>query len=70
MPKKIFSKGEELTAAYTKRLLTTEMRMLTATMNLVAYYMGLGDDLATANDKVDQVSHAVLQTHAYGSGRI
>ena len=57
MPKKnIFSKGEVTIAKYYKRTDAREKELMAGTMNFVVYFMDLGDDEATAKDKVGQMS--------------
>lgn len=36
-----------------------------ANMKLIGYFMGLGNDQATATDKSDQVAYELLKTHTY-----
>lgn len=47
------------TADYMSRTDRRQQVLMTATMNFVAYFMGLGDDQATAESKVSQVSTEV-----------
>jgi hypothetical protein len=49
----------ELTPSYKSRSENREQTLMDATMDFVAYFMGLGDDQATAEDKVSQVSTEV-----------
>lgn len=59
-----------LTPTYEERNEAREKTLDEATMNLVAYYMGLGDDLATAQDKVGQISDIVAPwMFSYVKGR-
>jgi hypothetical protein len=46
----------EITADYMSRTDRRQQVLMTATMNFVAYFMGLGDDQVTAEGKVSQVS--------------
>ena len=48
-----------ITADYMSRTDRRQQVLMTATMNFVAYFMGLGDDQATAENKVSQVSTEV-----------
>lgn len=60
----------ELTPSYPDRNEAREKTLDTATMNMVAYYMGLGDDLLTAQDKVGQISDIVAPyMYSYVKGR-
>jgi hypothetical protein len=60
----------QLTPSYKDRNAAREQALDEATMNLVAYYMGLGDDLATAQDKVGQISDEVAPwIYSYVKGR-
>lgn len=59
MKHKVFKKGEESVAGYYSRTSSREKTLMEATMNFVAYFMGLGDDQATAEGKVSQVSTEV-----------
>jgi len=52
----IFTKAEATVAKYVQRNKAREKTLLTATMNFVGYFMGLGDDQLTANGKVQQLS--------------
>jgi len=52
----LFTKAESAVAAYKKRNKAREKTLLKATMNLVGYFMALGDDQLTANGKVQQLS--------------
>lgn len=49
----------EITAEYMSRTDRRQQVLMTATMNFVAYFMGLGDDQATAESKVSQTSTEV-----------
>ena len=53
-----------ITTSYEERNLMRQKTLNEATMNFVAYFMGLGDDQATAESKVAQVSTEVAQ-HLY-----
>lgn len=49
-------------------MIRTDNRVATISdglMQLVGYFMGLGDDYATAVDKSDQISYEILKTHTY-----
>jgi hypothetical protein len=48
-----------ITADYMSRTDRRQQVLMTATMNFVAYFMGLGDDQTTAESKVSQVSTEV-----------
>jgi hypothetical protein len=50
---------DSTTADYMSRTDRRQQVLMTATMNFVAYFMGLGDDQATAESKVSQVSTEV-----------
>lgn len=59
-----------LTPSYKMRNEQREQTLDDATMNLVAYFMGLGDDQATAEDKVGQISDEVAPwMYSYVKGR-
>ena len=62
----IFRADQRLLAGYHKRNKNREITVKDATMALVAYYMGqpISDDLATANDKVDQIGDYLFENHA------
>ena len=70
--KKVWKQGEEVLAAYTGRVEDVyTATLLTATQNMVGYFMSLGDDLATAQDKVTQMSTEVSAfTHIYTLGNM
>jgi len=53
---RIFKKSEEVVAGFYKRTDAREKTIMLSTMNLVAYFMGLGDDQETSEGKVSQVS--------------
>lgn len=60
----------ELTPSYPDRNEAREKTLDNATMNMVGYYMGLGDDLLTAQDKVGQISDLVAPyMYSYVKGR-
>lgn len=59
MSKKVFDKSEITVAEYVKRNTAREDTLLTSTMNMVGYFMGLGDDQPTAQSKVSQISNDV-----------
>ena len=70
MAKRLWKKEEEIVANYAARNESRESTLLQATMNMVAYFMGLGDDQATAEDKVGQISDDVESTlYRYTLGR-
>jgi len=48
-----------ITPSYKLRTEAREKTLLDATMNFVGYFMGLGDDKATAESKVSQISTEV-----------
>jgi hypothetical protein len=57
-------------AGYELRTQSRQRQLHTATMEFVAYFMSLGDDQATAEDKVGQLSDEVAATlYAYVLGR-
>jgi hypothetical protein len=51
----------ELTPSYADRNAARTATLNDATMNFVGYFMGLGDDQATAEGKVGQLSTEVAQ---------
>lgn len=53
---KVFKRTEIELAKYDSRNEKREMTLMTATINLTGYFMALGDDEATAKDKVTQLS--------------
>ena len=58
-------------AAYKLRNEVREEQLIKATMEFVLYFMGLGDDHATANDKVAQLSTEVAALlYVYTLGNI
>jgi hypothetical protein len=60
----------ELTPSYEMRNAAREKTLDDATMSLVGYYMSLGDDQATAEDKVGQISDEVAPwMYSYVKGR-
>lgn len=59
MGQKLWKKGENVIQKYDIRTTGREKTLMAATMGFVAYFMGLGDDQATAEDKVSQVSTSV-----------
>ena len=62
--------GEKGYVLYMNRVRNREFTLGKATMNMVAYFMGLGDDQATAEDKVGQISDDVAQhLYQYALGR-
>ena len=36
-----------------------------ASMGMIGFFMGLGDDQPTATDKSDQISYEILKSHTY-----
>lgn len=57
-------------SAYQLRTAAREKQIFVATMEFVAYFMSLGDDQATAENKVEQVSDEVASLlYAYTLGR-
>ena len=61
--------ADKTTVAYLSRCNNREMTLMSATMGFVAYFMGLGDDLTTAQGKVSQVSTKVsLHLYPYRLG--
>lgn len=57
-------------SAYQLRIGKREKQLFIATMEFVAYFMSIGDDQATAESKVGQVSDEVAATlYAYVLGR-
>lgn len=68
--RKIFRKSEVVVANYDARNEKRELTLITGTMNFVGYFMNLGDDQQTANDKVGQLSDEVASfLYAYRLGR-
>jgi hypothetical protein len=66
----VYSTSEREYAAYDARCERRRKQLYIATMNFVAYFIGLGDDQATAEDKVGQVSdEAEWRTYQYELGR-
>jgi hypothetical protein len=60
----------QLTPSYEMRNAAREKTLDDATMGLVGYYMNLGDDQATAEDKVGQISDEVAPwMYSYVKGR-
>lgn len=60
----------QLTPSYEMRNAAREKTLDEATMALVGYYMNLGDDQATAEDKVGQISDVVAPyMYSYVKGR-
>lgn len=59
MPGKKWEKGQGHGYKYELRTEERERVLMLATMDFVAYFMGLGDDQATAESKVSQVSTEV-----------
>lgn len=60
----------QLTPSYKTRNEQRENTLDEATMNLVEYYVGLGDDLDTAKEKVGQISDEVAPwMFSYVKGR-
>lgn len=53
---RLFLKGEESLAPYYKRTGSREKTLMSSTMSLVAYFMGLGDSKIEAENKVTQIS--------------
>ena len=65
-----WTSSERSYAAYDARCENRKKTLYIATMEFVAYFMGLGDDQATAEDKVGQVSDEVsAQLFPYVLGR-
>jgi hypothetical protein len=61
---------DEATHDYITRSQQREVKLMTATMNFIIYFIGLGDDQATAEDKVGQVSDEVSPNlYQYTLGR-
>jgi hypothetical protein len=56
-----FKESEKYVSAYISRSDYRQRVLMKATMDFVAYFIALGDDQATAEDKVGQVSDAVNQ---------
>ncbi len=56
--------GSKTTVHYVNRIKQREFTLANATMQFVGYFMALGDDQATAEGKVSQVSTAVA-TYLY-----
>lgn len=59
MSGKKWKKGESHGYKYELRSEERERILMLATMNFVAYFIGLGDDQATAENKVSQISTEV-----------
>ena len=61
----IFKKGQEYLEGYFGRNKARALTVQDATMALVTHYMSapISDDLATANDKVDQVGDYLFENH-------
>lgn len=71
MKNKIFKRGEEILAGFYKRTDKREETLMNATMSFVGYFVGLGDDQATAESKVSQMStECAAFTHVYTMGNI
>lgn len=56
--------GDEKYVFYMNRVRSREFTLGKATMDMVVYFIGLGDDQATAEDKVGQISDDVA-AHLY-----
>ncbi len=68
---KKYDKGEDYVAKYDMRTNAREKTLMKATMNFVAYFMGLGDDQLTAEGKVGQVStHLAQYLYVYTLGNV
>jgi hypothetical protein len=70
MPGKKWEKGQGHGYKYELRTEERERVLMLATMDFVAYFMGLGDDQATAESKVSQVSTdvaALLYVYTLGN---
>ena len=66
---KVFKKGETYIAKYDMRTSEREKTLMKATMNFVAYFMGLGDAQIDAEIKVSNVSTDVAPyLYAYTLG--
>ena len=59
----IWKKGQENTAGYFNRNGNRAITIMESTMNLVYHYVGLGDSLDEANEKVDQIGDYLFQNH-------
>lgn len=55
----IWKEEQKITAGYFNRSEKREIKLMTATMNLVAYFMGLGDTQENAEIKVSTISTEV-----------
>jgi hypothetical protein len=63
--------GDKNYVLYMDRVRNREFTLGKATMDMVAYFIGLGDDQATAEDKVGQISDDVAaHLYQYTLGRI
>ena len=51
--------GDEKYVFYMNRVRSREFTLGKATMDMVVYFIGLGDDQATAEDKVGQISDEI-----------
>jgi hypothetical protein len=56
---KVFTKDQELIANYYNRTDKREETLMSATMNMIAYFMGTGDSQVNAETKVSQLSTEV-----------
>jgi len=59
MAKKKFNRQEALYAGFEKRSDARQVALMKATMNFVAYFMGLGDSKEDAEAKVQEMSREV-----------
>jgi hypothetical protein len=66
----IFNSEDKELAKYFKRTQERQILVMKATNNMVVYFMGLGDDFATAEDKVQQLSSEIsshIRTYELGN---
>jgi len=56
MRRRALRRDQATVSHYIDRSEARELTLMTATMAMVQYFMGLGDDLPTANGKVSQIS--------------
>ncbi len=56
----MFKSSQKELAGYYKRSYKRKLLLCDATMNSVKHFVDLGDDLETANDKVDQIADVIL----------
>jgi len=67
---KLYKADQQVLAGYVNRIENTYMpKLLQSTQDLVGYFVGLGDDLLTAQGKVQQLSASVgVESWLYSLG--